>query len=224
MHRKPEIQALGSGATFAEVSKSVLENFEIPFPEDLDDQRQVVARLKGQLVEVKTARQAAQVQWEDAQTLKSKALEAVFGGIGDWKPIGSVAKLQSGYAFKSDSFKRVGIRLLRNANILPGKVYWDDTVFLSEEDAQNYPGYVLSEGDVLISLDRPIISGGIKVARVRESDLPALLLQRVGRFILDTEQLDADYLYAYLQTGSFIAEVSGHEQSLGGTAHFPFAS
>ena len=85
----------------------------------------------------------------------------IFGGVSDKQSIGSAAKLQSGYAFKSESFKTNGIRLLRNANILPGKVYWDEAVFLNEADGSKYPCYALNDGDVLISLDRPIISSGI---------------------------------------------------------------
>jgi type I restriction enzyme S subunit len=73
----------------------------------------------------------------------------------------------------------------------------------------------LKDGDVLISLDRPIISSGIKVARVGSDDLPALLVQRVGRFLIDPKKLDADYLYACLQTDIFISEISGHGQSVG---------
>ncbi|MFZ2235995.1 MAG: restriction endonuclease subunit S, partial [Dokdonella sp.] len=138
-----------------------------------------------------------------------------FAGFADWRPIGSVAKLQSGYAFKSESFKTSGVRLLRNTNVLPGKVYWDDTAFLSNEDGERFPGYALVSGDVLISLDRPLISSGIKVARVGENDVPALLVQRVGRFLLNSEEVDAEYLYAFLQSARFIAEISGHEQSLG---------
>jgi type I restriction enzyme S subunit len=182
---------------------------------DRTAQTEIAVRLKAQLAEAEIARQSVQMQWDEARVLKSKALEAVFNCIKDWQPIGSVAKLQSGYAFKSDTFKHNGVRLLRNANILPGIVYWDDAVFLSEDDAQRYSEYVLGPGDVLISLDRPIISSGIKVARVGESDLPALLVQRVGRFLLDPEQLHADYLYAFLQTDLFTSKVSGHDQSLG---------
>ena len=68
---------------------------------------------------------------------------------------------------------------------------------------------------MLISLDRPIISTGIKVARVAASDLPALLVQRVGRFRIDATRLNADYLYAFLHTEPFIEAISDHEQSLG---------
>ncbi|EKF9135273.1 restriction endonuclease subunit S [Vibrio cholerae] len=196
------------------VPASFLENLEIPVPPP-DEQLKIVARLKAQLAEVETARQAAQVQLSEASALKKRALETLFASVESWSPIGSAAKLQSGYAFKSDTFKTSGIRLLRNANILPGKVYWDDSVFLNERDAEKYSNFVLHENDVLISLDRPIISSGIKVARVSNDDLPALLVQRVGRFIVDPEKLDKDYLYAFLQTDLFISKITGHDQSLG---------
>lgn len=196
------------------VPDAFLKDLEIPVPHP-DTQRQIAARLKAKLAEVETARQAAQTQLREATSLKKRALESLFSSIQNWSHIGDAAKLQSGYAFKSDNFKTSGVRLLRNANILPGKVYWDDAVLLSESDAVNYPNYALSAGDVLISLDRPIISSGIKVARIGANDLPALLVQRVGRFLIDPQKLDADYLYAYLQTDLFISKISGHDQSLG---------
>lgn len=202
------------GPTVHSLISDFIEELEIPLLA-IGQQRQIAIRLKAQLAEVEKARKAAQAQWDEVQRLQSKALEAVFAGTENWQALGSVARVQSGYAFKSESFKRSGTRLLRNANILPGKVYWDDAVYLSDDDAQCHPSYVLHEGDVLISLDRPLISSGIKVARVQPSDLPALLLQRVGRFVLDPEKLDAGYLYGYLQTERFIGQISGHEQSLG---------
>lgn len=206
--------ATGTSDSMRNISQGVITSIPIDLP-PLDEQRRIGARLETQLAEVEIAWRAAQTKWKDVESLKSKALETAFDGIEDWRPIGSVAKLQSGYAFKSETFKPSGVRLLRNANILPGKVYWDEAVHLSEEDARRFSSYELAAGDVLISLDRPIISSGVKVARVSDADLPALLLQRVGRFLLDTNQIDADYLYTHLQTDRFIAEISGHEQSLG---------
>lgn len=213
-HRMRDIQALGSGATFVEVSKSALEDFEISFP-GIDEQRRIAASLKAQLAEVETARQAAQAQVREACLLRTKLIDAAFGQMDDWQLIGRVAKVQSGYAFKSEDFSATGIRLLRNTNILPGTVYWEDTVCIEEAEAARYPGYVLRAGDILISLDRPIISSGIKVARVSADDLPSLLLQRVGRFLLEPEQVDPDFLFAYLQSSRFIAAITGHDQSLG---------
>ena len=212
--RSFDMARIANTQSLPSVRASDVSKIEIPVPTP-EKQRQIAARLKTQLAEVETARQAAQVQLRDAAVLKTKALESLFSNVASWAHIGDAAKLQSGYAFKSDNFKTSGVRLLRNANILPGQVYWDDAVFLSESDSEKYPSYALSTDDVLISLDRPIISSGIKVARVEADDLPALLVQRVGRFLIDPQRLDADYLYAYLQTDLFISKISGHDQSLG---------
>lgn len=187
---------------------------EIHVP-SLHEQHRIAARLKAQLAEVDAARQAAQAQLRDATLLRTKLVDATFNACRQWQPIGAVAKLQSGYAFKSEDFKTSGIRLLRNTNILPGKVYWDDAVCIDASEADRYPSYVLAAGDILISLDRPLISSGIKVARVSADDLPALLLQRVGRFLLKSGLVDPDFLFAYLQSSRFIAAISGHDQSLG---------
>lgn len=198
----------------ASINQRVLGAFPVVSP-PIKEQRRLADRLTVQLLEVETARRAMEVQRSEAKRLKDRALAGVFSELENWRPIGDVCKVQSGYAFKSQNFRRSGIRLLRNANILPGKVYWDESVHISAEEAANFPAYTLSAGDILISLDRPIISSGIKVARVSENDLPALLLQRVGRLLLDPHRIDPSYLYAFLQTDFFISAVSGHEQSLG---------
>jgi len=202
------------GPTVHSLIADFLEELEIP-KFSLPEQRQIAARLKAQLAEVETARQAAQAQVRDAALLRTKLVDAAFDACEQWHPIATVAKVQSGYAFKSEDFKTSGVRLLRNTNILPGKVYWDSAVYLEESAADRYPGYALEEDDVLISLDRPLISSGIKVARVGADDVPSLLLQRVGRFLLKSGAIDAGFLYAFLQSSRFIGAISWHDQSLG---------
>jgi type I restriction enzyme S subunit len=212
--RMLDIQALGSGATFLEVSKTALENFVITFPENLTDQRKIAANLKAQFAEVETARKALQAQQADIKLFAATALDELYSHADKVK-IGNVAKIQSGYAFKSKDFKTQGIKLLRNTNILPNRIYWDDMACLPSELITEYPNYVLNVGDVILSLDRPIISTGLKVARISNKDIPALLVQRVGRFLIDTNKLDPSYLYFFLNTSFFKDAISGHEQSLG---------
>ena len=196
------------------IAQGVIASIPIDLP-SLDEQLRVATRLKAQLAEVETARQAAQVQVRESRLLRRKIIDDAFDGFPENQPIAEVAKLQSGYAFKSEDFKTSGIRLLRNTNILPGRVYWDDAVCLDEAEAARYSSYLLEEGDVLISLDRPLISSGIKVARVGAADVPSLLLQRVGRFLLKPEKIDGDFLHAFLQSSLFIEAITGHDQSLG---------
>lgn len=66
----------------------------------------------------------------------------------------------------------------------------------------------------MLSLDRPLVSTGLKVAQLTEADVPSLLLQRVARLI-PSSILDRDYLFAFLLSSQFEESVSGHDQSLG---------
>lgn len=112
--------------------------------------------------------------------------------------------VQNGYAFKSQWFVKEGIRLLRNANIGHGTVKWSDVAKLSLDRAKEFDKFKLRLGDIVISLDRPIISTGLKVARITERDLPSLLLQRVGRVEFKTNDIDPDYFFLWLNSPYFI--------------------
>lgn len=125
--------------------------------------------------------------------------------------LGEVAELQPGYAFKSQWFSKSGIRLLRGTNVVPGGTRWTDTVHLTPDKAREFSEYLLGNGDLVIAMDRPIISSGIKVARLTEADVPALLLQRVGRFRIEDQEVHADYIMHFLSSRFFIAHVSGQE-------------
>ena len=69
-----------------------------------------------------------------------------------------------------------------------------------------YERFRLHEGDVVLSLDRPFIVTGTKVARVTAEDIPALLLQRVGRFVLSPE-LDPGYLILWINSPYFTEQI-----------------
>jgi type I restriction enzyme S subunit len=58
------------------------------------------------------------------------------------------------------------------------------------------------------------VSGGLKVARIGEEDVPSLLLQRVARFQVGPD-LDSDFLYAFLRSSAFTEAIRGHDYSLG---------
>ena len=71
------LQRLGSGATFAEVSKSALAQFEIPLP-PLAEQKQIATILEEQLAAVERARAAAEGRLEAAKALPGASLRSVF--------------------------------------------------------------------------------------------------------------------------------------------------
>lgn len=71
------LQALGSGSTFAEVSKTQVEKFELPLP-PLTEQKRIAAILTEQLTSVEKARKASKARLESARALSEAYLREVF--------------------------------------------------------------------------------------------------------------------------------------------------
>ena len=122
--------------------------------------------------------------------------------------LGDVAELQPGYAFDSEWFAPNGVRLLRGTNIIPGGTRWEDVVHLALSRIEKFAPYELNAGDIVIAMDRPFISTGLKVARLAVTDCPALLLQRVGRF-RSSAAISTDFLHYYLQGTTFSTHTGG---------------
>jgi type I restriction enzyme, S subunit len=144
------------------------------------------------------------------QTILNLAVRGTLSAAGAWQSaptkLGDVATLQNGYAFKSEWFSKSGTRLLRNANVGHGVLNWDEEVHLPESWIHEFERFRLIEGDVVLSLDRPFIVTGTKVARVTAKDLPALLLQRVGRFILSS-LLVPEYVLLWVNSPHFSEQI-----------------
>lgn len=79
------------------VPDAFLKDLEIPVPHP-DTQRQIATRLKAQLAEVETARQAAQVQLSDTRLLRVRMLKAFFAELygAPKKKLGDYAETTSG--------------------------------------------------------------------------------------------------------------------------------
>ncbi len=136
-------------------------------------------------------------------TLAVQGLLSQFDAEGETKTVGEHVEFQNGYAFKSEWFKPDGVRLCRNVNVSHGVIDWRETAFVSQSVAEEFARFALSEGDIVLSLDRPIITSGLKVARVRKDDLPCLLLQRVAKPVPKHDQLDIEYFLLWLNSPEF---------------------
>ncbi|MFC8797201.1 hypothetical protein ACFT2C_05685 [Promicromonospora sp. NPDC057138] len=103
----------------------------------------------------------------------------------DWRVerLGWHIYLLAGFPFESSGFiaDTDGIRLLRGANVGVGGVAWDNVVHWPAASASGMSAFSLTEGDLVLGLDRPVIRGGVRVARVSTADVPSLLVQRVAR-------------------------------------------
>jgi type I restriction enzyme S subunit len=82
-----ELQQMGSGATFAEVSKTQLEGFEIPLPPP-PEQKRIAAMLNEQMAAVARARKAAEERLAAVNALPAAYLRDAFPGPDQALPKG----------------------------------------------------------------------------------------------------------------------------------------
>lgn len=96
--------------------------------------------------------------------------------------LGRVVELITGFPFKSEGFttNEDDIRLLRGINVGLGVIRWEKVVRWSKCKARSYARYSLTEGDIVLGMDRPLIAGGTRAAAISQQDAPSLLLQRVA--------------------------------------------
>ncbi|MCW9057840.1 MAG: restriction endonuclease subunit S [Gammaproteobacteria bacterium] len=132
--------------------------------------------------------------------------------------LGSVVKLQGGYAFSSESFQEHGVRLARISNI-KGDSIVGDFALLPWSFIDRYSDYAAKEGDVLIAMSGATTG---KMAVVDNENLPMLINQRVGRFVVtERDYVLPSFLTFLLGTSHFkreieIAAIGGAQPNISG--------
>jgi hypothetical protein len=191
----------GMGDRRRTLNPEALLSMTTPLPR-LDEQRRIVSRIEQLAAKVEEACGLRSQVAAELEAMLLASADRVFRSEGTTF-VGDFARIQSGYAFKSDWFTDSGIRLVRNVNIGHGHIMWNETARIPEDRRGQFDRFQLSRGDILVSLDRPIISTGVKVARVTDDDLPSLLLQRVGRVCFVREGVLPEYFFAWLRSPRF---------------------
>jgi type I restriction enzyme S subunit len=197
---------LASGATITYLSRKKFEELEVAIP-SISDQKRIVAILDEAFEAIDRAKQNAEKNLQNARELFNSYLQNIFSNPGkDWEErnLEEVCDFQNGYAFKSTWYAENGngIRLLRNANVSHGTIDWTEGVVrLPESKAIEFERFRLNKNDIVLSLDRPIISTGLKAAILREEDIPSLLLQRVLR--ITSPVILHEYIFHWLFSSHF---------------------
>ncbi len=109
--------------------------------------------------------------------------------------LGDVAFVRSGYAFKSSAWTTEGIPVVKISNVKNGRLEMASCSYVPEELAREAGDFNLNTGDILIAMTGYVGD----VARVLETDLPVVLNQRVGKFIVKNKsKLDEDFFFQFL--------------------------
>ena len=118
--------------------------------------------------------------------------------------LGKYAKLQGGYAFKSKDFVDNGVPLVQIGNVNKDYLDWEVINAVPNEYLEKYSEFSLRDGDLVMAMTRPIIKSldSVKIAKVSKSDVPSLLNQRVGRFVM-SGSLNREFLETLCKSNDF---------------------
>ena len=130
----------------------------------------------------------------------AKVPEIRFDGFtDDWeqRKFADYYKMSSGYAFKMTDYCDDGVGLINGESIQHGIINDDNLNHLPESFIQQYPEFVLKEGDIVVGLNRPITNGNLKIARIPSKYNNSMLYQRAGKIVYKAE-CDKDFSYILL--------------------------
>lgn len=171
-----------SGSTIAHLPQEDLRRIRVPLA-PLVEQRRIVEAIEEHLSRINGAESSLASAIQKLGHLRTSRIRAVLSGNWPMARVGDVAAVDSGPAFRSSHFRSAGegIPLLRGENIEPGRLRWRETRSWPESMLAGYEHLLIADSDIILGMDRPVVSAGLKLASVTSADLPALLVQRVAR-------------------------------------------
>ena len=174
----------GSGIKHPEMAKVL--DLEIPVP-PLPVQEEIV-RVLDTFTELQAELQKRKQQYN---YYRDNLLS--FEGRTDvqWKKLGDIADLLSGFPFDSSLFADNGIKLMRGVNIKRGQLCFNKTDDRYWESEKGLKKYIVNENDIVISMDGSLV--GRSFGMVKKEHLPLLLVQRVAR--IRSSSANINYIY-----------------------------
>lgn len=221
-----QLYSLPSGTKQANLSNSDVLDILIAVPSSKHDQTQIANFLDFETAQIDTLidKQQTLIQLlkEKRQAVISHAVtkglnpdapmkDSGVEWLGDvpehWevKRIKHYGRIIGGFAFKSDDFIDSGYPVLKISNVSHLQLNFDDESFLPPSFVERHLEYKVEENDLVFAMTRPIISGGIKIAKIPKLEAMPLVNQRVGFLKLKSELLADFILYSSLSS-SFKAQ------------------
>lgn len=126
--------------------------------------------------------------------------------VDGWKKttIKNVFNIFNGYAFKSSDSKDYGCRWIKIADVGINRINNDTKSFLPQHFLQKHKKFLLTDGDYIVALTRPILGGKLKIAKIDGDTNGSLLNQRVGKLITKN---NVEFVFQTLQQRALIAKI-----------------
>ena len=194
-HRRAELQQLGAGSTFLEVSGSNVRSFLLVVP-PLPEQKKIAEILSG--IDKAINKIATAIVKSDTALTAIFAELDLIAAAGKISTLGETARVQNGYAFHSSIFTEdpADIPLVRISNIAGGIVDTSKSKRIPQTLAA-LGEYKVRRGDILIAMSGATTG---KIGIYHGSNL-CLLNQRVGKFVFHPRNKSIAYATQLLLSG-----------------------
>ena len=189
-----------TGTTRKRISRKNLGNVELAIPEK-SIQKAVVKNLDA----LSTIIEARKTELEELDNLIKARFVEMFGdpesNPKEWvkEPLKDHAEVLVGYPFPSEGYSEEGVDIVGGYNLMQGFIQWDESKHWPSE--KGYEQYLLQADDIVMAMDRPWVNGGFKIAKVDDSHLPALLIQRTA--CIRGKGLRQEFLHTLLDSRGF---------------------
>lgn len=197
-----KISEVAIGANINNIRNEHIDELEVPLF-SRDEQQEIVKKI--QLVLDIISKRKDEISSLD-DLIRARFVE-LFGDAEKMIPLSSLCDVSGGYSFKSGDITSDGaVKILQIGNVYLDDVNWEITNYLPEGYDETYSRFLLNEGDIVIALTRPIIQslGNVKACIVKDSDMPCLLNQRVGRIVpKKNTEVSLKFIYGCLMTEGF---------------------
>lgn len=198
------LNSLGRGATFKEISKSIVEGIEIPLP-SLDEQRRIAAVLD--MVSDLIAKRRQQLDKLD-EMVKARFVE-MFGDPVDnnrgWptQALDSVCKsiVDCPHSTPSYTFVNTGYMCIRTSIVKKNRILWENVEYIPEEEYyQRIQRKKPEKGDIIYTREGAILG----IAAMIDRDCNVALGQRSMLLSPDTTKCLPQFLSSAMNFDSFL--------------------
>ena len=199
--KRDYLNSLGRGATFKEISKTIVENIEIPLPE-MAEQKVISTRFENLMKLIQLRK--TELEKLD-QLVKSRFIE-LFGDpqTNPFKykqaKLSDVATYYNGLTYKPENVAEIGTIVLRSSNIQNSQLDFTDTVRV---DCAVRERLMVQENDILMCSRNGSAKLVGKVALIKGVQEP----MSFGAFMMIIRSRYNSYLMTYFQLDAFRQQI-----------------
>lgn len=200
-YNKDNIENLGSGTTFKEVSCSTMRNVPVKVPPPLPTQQKIAAILSSLDDKIELNNKINTNLEQQAGALFKNWFVDKYEKEGT---IGDYCAVKSGFAFKSAWWQDEGTKVIRIGDIEQGCLNLETCAHVATDKIEVAKDFIVQGGDLVITMTGATIG---KFSMIPKTQEPILVNQRVGKFFLGNNPIEkVPFIYCTLKQEEVITE------------------